>query len=771
MLPGMTAAAFRPVGSALPPRRDRMIEAKAAAPTESWDTSINVSRAQDRLWEYFEREQGPADVRSSLSGAMNGDIRLQHILFSAMLDTWPKLQKAINEMARRVVTQPWTVIPYAERGEQPDDGAQEMAGEMERMLWGMKPRVERNEAGLEGTIRNLVFGCYYGHGVQEIRWQKGKDAAWEPRCTKPVPSRFYGYPSQPTDDGDDRLQFYPSGQLYGSGAEDFPEHRFLIAVNAGHATHPAMSAPLRALAPYWLAAVYGLKWFMNFTQLYGIPWRHAEVADKTDEGSVKAALAAIGSTGYIVTKTGTKINVLDSAKSGDSIPQNVLIELADRQCNQFILGQTLTSGTDGSGSRALGDVHKDTLDEAVKGLADFVGGIITHQLIPAIAALNYGDKVTELPEFWARHEEAKDDKARAERMEILGRIGVPMSKAYVYEDLGVPIPEDDAELFRPLVNGAQGEPATGGGTPPHETKPPGGNDEDDDPEGDGKPPGKSDGEKVTAASAALCIIKAGGFRTLDDGRVIYIEKTETHSPGDKSADDYRKLGSSPKASADKAIDREAKPKAGATPSAAELRKPGDQGDPEKPKAPSAETIDLEKARKEYEQEQLEESMSGFPEIGKEMKGKLPRPEDLPAGDPLRGEVQNIWDRFKKETRNEDGKGRSVIAPSGAAQYFAPKGTKVNLDDLRQQMNEQGFDFQTPGDMLGAVYESLEGRKSWGTMSRGDLDVAAADAAEVARLAELMEQAQAAVDGDGLVNEDALAALMVAAWASGAKPTT
>lgn len=493
MLPSMTAAAFRPVGSALPPRRDRMIEAKAAPASESWDTSINVSQAKDRLWEYFEREQGPADVRSSLSGAMNGDIRLQHLLFSAMLDTWPKLQKAINEMARRVVTQPWAVIPFAERDEEPDEKSQAMAGEIERMIWAMKPRPERNEAGLEGTIRNLVFGYYYGHGVHEIRWQRAASGMWEPRCTKPVPSRFYGYPPDPTDDGDDRLQFYPSGQLYGSGAEDFPEHRFLIAVNAGHAAHPAMSAPLRALAPYWLAAVYGLKWFMNFTQLYGIPWRHAEVADAKDEAAVRNALANIGSLGYIVTKAGTKINVLDSAKSGDAVPQNILIELADRQCDQFILGQTLTSGTDNSGSRSLGEVHQDTLKEAVKGLADFCGGIITHQLVPSILTLNYG-KTDLAPEFWARHEEARDDKARAERMEILGRIGVPMSKAYVYEDLGVPVPAEDAELFRPMADGAQGDPATGGRTPPHETKPTDGS--PDDEEEDDDPP------KVDAADAA-----------------------------------------------------------------------------------------------------------------------------------------------------------------------------------------------------------------------------------------------------------------------------
>lgn len=47
-------------------------------------------------------------------------------------------------------------------------------------------------------------------------------------------------------------------------------------------------------------------------------------------------------------------------------------------------------------------------------------------------------------------------------------------------------------------------------------------------------------------------------------------------------------------------------------------------------------------------------------------------------------------------------------------------------------------------------------------------VAAADASEVTRLEELMKQAEAAFDADGLVNEDAIASMLAAAWVSGAK---
>ena len=457
----------------LPPRRSAIVAAAATPAGDDWGSSINVPAARDRMLDYFEREQLPGDVRSTLSAALNGDLHYQHLLFTAMLDTWPKLQKAIEEIGRKVSVAPWKIHPYAARGEEPDEKAEAAAKEIEAMVWGMKPKVERMENGLEDTIKALVRGYYYGHAVCEIRWEK-TNGTWRPRATKTVPARFYGYPySAPaTADQEDRLMFDASGMRGSRAFEDFPANRFLIGINAGHAGHPATAAPLRALAGYWLAAVYGLKWFMSFTQLYGIPWRHAEVADAKDEGSVRAALASIGSNGYIVTRTGTKINVLDSAKAGDSLPQKALIDLADQQCDQFILGQTLTSGTGSTGSRALGEIHQGTLDGVVEGVSDYVGGILTHQLIPAIVAANYGNSLTDMPEMWARREDVRDEKALAERDEKIGITSgkVPVGKAWFYERHGIPTPADGEELLSPpSPDGAQGDPATGL-VMPHATK-------------------------------------------------------------------------------------------------------------------------------------------------------------------------------------------------------------------------------------------------------------------------------------------------------------
>ena len=468
----------------LPPRRDAMIE--AADTSSGWGSAINVPMARDRMLDNFEREMVPGDVKSTLAAALNGDLHQQHLLFTAMIDTWPKLQKGIDEIARKVSCAPWKVHPFAARGDEPTPKAEKLAKDLEAIIWGMKPRPATMENGLEATIQSIVRGYYYGHSVEEIRWDKDSSGGWFPRCTKHVSARFYGYPYgyESSGSNEDRLMFDPTGMSSGRSFEDFPENRFLISIRPGHSGHPSVAAPLRALAGYWLAAVYGLKWFMNFTQLYGVPWLHAQVSDAAEMDRVSQMISKIGSSGRIVTKTGVTLTALASPATGASLPQAALIALADQQCDQFILGQTLTGGTDDSGSRALGEVHQGTLDGVIDGVADFVGGVLTHQFIPAIIAANYGDSMTDgLPEFWAKREEVKDEQALADRDKSL-REAFPeleWSKSYLYERHSLPVPVGDDVLVTevpaetislPAPDGALGEPETGVSDvlSPHETK-------------------------------------------------------------------------------------------------------------------------------------------------------------------------------------------------------------------------------------------------------------------------------------------------------------
>ena len=49
------------------------------------------------------------------------------------------------------------------------------------------------------------------------------------------------------------------------------------------------------------------------------------------------------------------------------------------------------------------------------------------------------------------------------------------------------------------------------------------------------------------------------------------------------------------------------------------------------------------------------------------------------------------------------------------EWFLPKGTAGNLDELRRSLNEQGFDFATPAEMIETADLSINyGRKQYGT---------------------------------------------------------
>ena len=443
------APGFRPVGNALPPRRESFVIEATEAPSLSLTESIIVPKAQDRLLETIEREQLPADVRQTLAGALAGDLRLQQLLFQAMVDTWPRLQKALREVKLAVRKALWQLKPWAERGEKPKGGAEKLAREVEAAIWSMRPDPTRGERGFEGMVEELALGYFFGHQVLEIRWERDAKG-YRPRSAKVVPPRFYGYPYQ--NDGEDRLMFDPTGGMGAPQFEDFPEHRFLIAINGGHPGHPSIAAPLRALATYWLAAVYGLKWLTQFAQICGVPFRWAEYAsgDNASKQVVQEMLAKIGSAGWGAFPTGTKINFVDTGKGANTVAQKVLLDLADEQCDIFILGQTLTSSAGDKGSQALGKVHEGVRQDVIEGVCDFVGEVLTYQLVPSIVALNYGESRDDLPGVWAEWPEEKDLKAEAERVEVLKRIGLAVGKEWGYETLGVPMPaEGDELLFNP----------------------------------------------------------------------------------------------------------------------------------------------------------------------------------------------------------------------------------------------------------------------------------------------------------------------------------
>lgn len=122
---------------------------------------------------------------------------------------------------------------------------------------------------------------------------------------------------------------------------------------------------------------------------------------------------------------------------------------------------------------------------------------------------------------------------------------------------------------------------------------------------------------------------------------------------------------------------------------------------------------MDNLTRQMEAEQLAEAMEGFTEITDALKGKIPLPETLKAaGDPLADEVRRLREGMLENPENGANK---AARTRKANEWFLPKGVNGNLDEIRREINQQGFDFATPSEMLEAADLSVNyGRKQYGT---------------------------------------------------------
>ena len=381
----------------------------------------------------------PQRVEQIWRQAIAGDLASSWEMFDLMESTWPCLSKCLNQIKDAVVSQGIRVLPFTPKNAPATPEAIDRAAFVESALQGMAGDPARDENDLEDTIRDLLDARGKGLSVLEVDWEtrvqspKSKvqspesqvpgefeDSAFSrqplalvPRCTRWVHPAWYGYPYGP---GSGLLQLRaparqnnPPATLktpfpvapgdtsmgYGYNATatwmDFPEHKFIIGMLKNKTGHPLGSALLHTLAFWWAASNFTAEWFLNFCQVFGQPFRWANYDPSMsvdDQQKLQVMLTTMGSSAWGMFPAGTTFELKDvAAKSGDNI-QIALMDLADKQCTQLVLRQSLTSDVGGSGSRALGEVHERVLG----GVEDALGKWICKtlgQLVRSICILNY----------------------------------------------------------------------------------------------------------------------------------------------------------------------------------------------------------------------------------------------------------------------------------------------------------------------------------------------------------------------------------------------
>lgn len=464
---------YATLGRALPPRRDRLT---AAAP-RGLDVGMAriIQPAAAGRWLLPSTSQiTPQYLETILRGALAGSPVQQWELFDLMEDTWPRLLKNANELKRAVVMRNWKCESWHEEDMPADSAADDRRALVSNAVWKMRPNPAADENGFQQTIYDLLDAWLKGTSVVEIQWEARLDGKLgkiiAPRCTHWVHPSNYAW----TDAG--WLGLAPGAGAFVNPfrsdpkATPFPADKFIIAICKAKTGHPLAGALLRPLAFWWCAANFTAEWFLNFAQLFGLPIRWANY-DPNVPGlvdHVSAMLENMGSAAWGAFPAGTTLEIKDAAKAGNDNPQVALLERADKQCDILILGQTLTTDTPsaGGGSRAQGQVHLSVRDQIIEGACDFAESVVNNQLVPMILRLNYGD--AELaPEFCAELETVADEKANAERDQILLAQGVALPKSWFYQRHGIPLPAAGEETIagrapQPAPGAGFGSPSPGG---------------------------------------------------------------------------------------------------------------------------------------------------------------------------------------------------------------------------------------------------------------------------------------------------------------------
>lgn len=144
--------------------------------------------------------------------------------------------------------------------------------------------------------------------------------------------------------------------------------------------------------------------------------------------------------------------------------------------------------------------------------------------------------------------------------------------------------------------------------------------------------------------------------------------------------------------------------------------------------------------RQMEADMMETASEQLTEIADTLKGRLPHPETVrKEGGPFLGEIERIYSGIQEQGASKSAGTRK------ANEFFLPVGESADIDQVMSDINQSGFDFETPGEML----EALDASVNYATPSYSAESFSIGRADDAAYLAAVesgdMETAQKMVD--------------------------
>lgn len=296
-----------------------------------------------------------------------------------------------------------------------------------------------SEFDMQRMVGDLIDGAFFGYRVAEVMWG-ARDGFVAPLDMIAKPSEWFGFEPE-----DGRLKFRPRMTTTGV---DVPERKFVVVGKRRNWENPYGEPDLAAC--FWPVTFKrgGLKFWMTFTEKFGMPWavgklpRSApateveELADKLDR-MVRDAVAVV--------PDDASVEFMTMSGSFNADLYERLLMFCRSEISIALLGnnQSVELQSNKASATAAQAVEKDVRDADAQMIA---AGF--NQLVRWMCEVNWPGVVPPVYDFW---EQEEVDEALATRDERLKKAGVNFTneywkRAYKLEDgdLGPETPADSA---------------------------------------------------------------------------------------------------------------------------------------------------------------------------------------------------------------------------------------------------------------------------------------------------------------------------------------
>lgn len=411
--------------------REEIAQPTLAGIRRAWDPATAVAGLTPDRLDAILRRANQGDMHAFLTLAEEMEERDPH--YGSVLQT---RKLAVAGLERKLT---WS------RGQEDDSRAAEIQEACEALI---------TSDDADDLVSHLLDAIAKGYAAPEIIWDTSGNV-WKPQCFKWRDPRHFEFDRATGQE----LRLKEMGAPDGVPLEPY---KFVVHIPGRKSGLPARAGLARLVAFSFVCKLYGLKDWMAYAEIFGIPLRLGKydgAASPEDVAVLKRAVFGLGSDAAAVLPASMQIEFpqLGQATGGAELFQ-ALVTFLDNQVSKAVLGQTGTTDMQTGGGYAQSSILNEVRIDLIKADAKGISGTITRDVLTPFVAFNWGPDAP-VPRADLVVEEPEDLQALASALKDLVPLGLRVSQAEVRKKLKVSEPRADEDVLTPPAQAAQDPPA------------------------------------------------------------------------------------------------------------------------------------------------------------------------------------------------------------------------------------------------------------------------------------------------------------------------